>query len=157
MGDFGIWCWAVAEALDGYSGEDAIAALDKMSENQHNEAMDANPIAQAVALFMKGKKTWLGTATDILDVFDSYGGTEPLLRTKERTTIEVLKRSPYWPKDARALSVALKKVVPDLKTTGIEVEFARENNQRTIKIVNRPVIDGKEPEFDEADYKGIVK
>lgn len=157
MGDFGIWCWAVAEALDDYSGEDAIVALDKMSESQHNEAMDANPIAQAIALFMKGKKTWLGTATDILDVFDSCGSEEPLLRTKERATIEVLKRSPYWPKDARALSVALKKVVPDLKTTGIEVEFARENNQRMIKIVNHPVMDGKEPEFDEADYKGIVK
>lgn len=157
MGSFAKWTWAVAEALDDYSGDDAIAALDKITENQHNEAMDANPIAQAVALLMKGKKAWSGTATDILDVFDSYGGEEPILRSEEHATIEVLKRSSYWPKDARALSVALKKVLPDLEAMGIEVEFARENNQRMIKIVNHPVMDGKEPEFDEADYKGIVK
>ncbi len=157
MGSFAKWTWAVAEALDDYSGNDAIVALDKIAEDQHDEAMYANPIAQAVALFMKGKKTWSGTATDMLNIFDTYGVKEPLLRSEEHATIDVLKRSSYWPKDARALSVALKKVLPDLKAMGIDVEFTRENNQRLIKIVNHPVVDGKEPEFDEADYKGLVR
>lgn len=156
MGSFAKWTWAIAETLDGYCGDDAIVALDKITEDQHDEAMYANPIAQATALFMKGKKTWSGTATDMLKIF-GYGGEEPLLRAEEHATIDVLERSPYWPKDARSLSVALKKVLPDLKAVGIDVEFLREKNQRLIKMVNHPVMDGDEPEFDEADYKGCNK
>lgn len=153
MGTFAKWTWAVAETLDGYCGDDAIIALEKIADSQHGEAMDANPIAQAVALFMKGKKAWSGTATELLGIFERRS-FKAIIRVQEYDTIDTLRQSSYWPKDARALSVSLKKVMPDLKALGIDTEFFRENNQRLIKFVNHPVMDGVEPEFKDSDYKG---
>lgn len=157
MGSFAKWTWAIAEVVDGYCGDDAIVALDRISEIQHDEAVDANPVAQVLTLFMEGKKTWQGTATDLLYVLER-GHDERTTVTMQwySSKVENLLRSPYWPKDPRALSMALKKVVPDLKSLGITVQLGiRENNRRIIRVENRPVIDGTMPEYTVDQYLGL--
>ena len=159
MGTFSKWGWAITESLDGYCGDDFIAALDKITSAQHDEAITANPIAQAISLFMGGIDVWKDTAAELLyqlnhnqSTSDSY----PKCVSEVDNQLQELRFGPYWPKDPRGLSVALRRVIPDLKSIGIDVEVdIREGNKRLIKIVNNNILSGKEPMWTEDQLIGL--
>lgn len=143
MASFAKWGWAITESLDGYSGDDFIEALTRIAKVQHDEAIEANPIAYTIMLYMNDKGEWRGTSSELLRELEEPTMMVGSNSDDEKYRLEVSKylHSPYWPKDARSTSVALRKVVPDLKSVGIEVELdIRENNRRIIRISNPEMI-----------------
>ena len=142
MASFAKWGWAITESLEGYSGDDFLSALDKIAKTQHDEAIEANPIAYAIMLYMSDKDEWRGTSSELLRELEEPARTASSESSVDKYRQEVSKHiyGPYWPKDARGTSVALRRVIPDLKSVGIEVELdIRENNRRIIHIVNPKV------------------
>ncbi len=72
-------------------------------------------------------KGWSGTATELLDCLS-------------KTATDIERRSPDWPRDATRLSSLLRRIAPNLRTAGIEVEFRREgaSSMRMICLRGRP-------------------
>lgn len=66
MADFMVWGCAITEAL-GYSKDNFINAYESNIEDQTKVALNENSVSLAVILFMKDKKSWSGTATDLLN------------------------------------------------------------------------------------------
>lgn len=126
MADFAKWGYAIAEALDDYSGEDFLLAYEENRKKQTDEAIQANPAAVAVTLLLDKNDSWEGTASDFFDIFD----VESPLKISAR----YLHRNTMWPKDPSGVGRALKRAEASLKSIGILVEHKRVDNQRIIKI-----------------------
>ncbi len=120
MADFAIWGSAVAEAL-GYSKTDFLNAYQKNISRQHEEAIEASPVAQALLEFMKTRTDWEGTPTVLLRELE--GLVEDLkINVKEKK----------WPKSPNWLSRRINEVLPDLEATGIQVSQQRDETRNII-------------------------
>src|SRR5438094_254370 len=73
-------------------------------------ALESSPITAALWALMEKRLIWTGTATDLLGELDDLG--------KDREI-----QSPGWPKDAARLAGKLRRVAPNLRKTGLAVEF----------------------------------
>ena len=126
MADFALWAVACEKALGFESG----TFINRYSVNRasaHELALDTSPLPQVLREFMEGQpnKTWNGTASALLTALNL------ILENKgdERTS-----KLREWPKRPDKLSAALSRFAPNLRATGLEVDFARTNNQRTITL-----------------------
>ena len=71
---------------------------------------------------------WTGTASELLDELTSLAGETDLA-------------SRAWPRTPKGLSSILRRIAPQLRTTGLAVKFDRGKYKRTI-TVNRVVMPG---------------
>lgn len=116
MADFAHWGYAIAEAA-GYSGQDFIEAYSRNIEIQHDEAIEANPIAQVIIEFMSDRDKWEGTPAGL------YNLLVPVAWRLE------ISQSRGWPKDAARLGRALTIIAPNLLAKDIELERSRSKNR----------------------------
>ena len=126
MADFAQWATAAEPGL----GLADRAFLDAFTSNQaegHLLALEASPVARAVTLFMTDKVEWEGTAADLRRELsgDEIGQSH----LKE------------WPQDARNLSVALRRLAPNLREAGIDVQFFKADRQRKVVISSTAHLD----------------
>jgi hypothetical protein len=120
MADFARIGVAVEQVLRWPHGS-FLAAYDRNSRAQNDEAISASPVAEAILEWLPSEQEWEGTCTALLDRLASRRGDG--------------KRAPDgWPKSARALSGALRRVVPNLRQAGVSVEFARNGTTRQIRL-----------------------
>jgi putative DNA primase/helicase len=122
MADFAVWAAAAAPAL----GWEAKVFLDAYTENRE-AANELTLEASSIAPFISHKADigFTGTATQ-------------LLREITLLAAEDIKRQKSWPKHERSLSNALCRIAPNLRATGIDVDFRREpggSRQRVITIM----------------------
>lgn len=127
MADFALWAVACEEA----SGNEPSAFLERYSANRAaaNElALDTSPLPQVLRDFVEGQpvKTWSGTASGLLTALNL------LLKNKEDERIPKLRE---WPKRADKLSGALRRYAPNLRATGLEVEFTQETTGDKRKLI----------------------
>jgi hypothetical protein len=131
MADFALWSVAGERAMGLHSGE----FMDAYTANRaagNEVALEASPVATAVITFMSalvlGK--WTGTATALMDVLDG--------KVSEKT-----RESKAWPRSPRGLSGILKRLAPNLRQTGIEVEFCREpdHDRRRVIVLARTKVE----------------
>ena len=81
--------------------------------------IDGDPVASSVREIMAQRKTWIGTAADLLCFGAEYsGGAIP-------------RHSTGWPKNPRALAGRLRRVQTPLRAVGIEIGFRREGRAGT--------------------------
>jgi hypothetical protein len=120
MADFARWVTAAESAL-GWAPGEAMAAYAKNRAAAHVLAIDSSPVALAVRGLLDGRDEWWGTATDLLAA---------LTAQLDETT----RRDRGWPQTARALSGSLRRLSPDLRAVGIQVEFTRTGRGRTVTI-----------------------
>jgi hypothetical protein len=108
MADFARWVYAAEPALGWSEGSFLDAYLDKRS-HAHELTLDASPIAPFVREL--AEEGFLGTAGELLKAFQRHAGDEATARHSN------------WPKNGRALSGALRRIAPNLREVGVEVEF----------------------------------
>ena len=99
MADFHRVLAAVDQAMGFHSLDVYLGQRDRIA----GEVIDSDPIADAVARFAQKEDVWTGTASDLL----------------ERLTPERPPRD--WPKKPRGFSGALRRVIPALRQTGVQV------------------------------------
>jgi hypothetical protein len=112
MADFALWVTAASKTL----GWPANAFLDAYETNRREvaeTAIEYDPVAAAVRSMIDRHKKWSGTATELLGVLEAF--------VPERT-----RSSSLWPRNARSLSVALKRASAFLRAARIEIESTRE-------------------------------
>lgn len=164
MGSFAKWAYAVVASLDEkHTGEDFIKAYERVEKVQHDEAIQANPLAQAVIWLMSDKDIWDGTAAELLEDItynaykaprDNHGDPgEPFVYAEE---MKHYNKSPYWPKDPRSTATYLKKIIPDLKGIGIDVVMGDIiKGQKIIHLFNTELPKTKEAEkWLDSSYNG---
>lgn len=126
MADFARWGYAIAEAA-GFSGEEFIKSYYANIVTQHDEAIEANPVAQTIIEFIKDLPTWTGTPSEL------YSLLTPIAFRLG------VSQSRGWPKDAPRLGRALEILTPNLAAKGIGLERSRAQ-QRLITISNSAVV-----------------
>ena len=104
MADFYRWGCAITEAMD-QPKEKFMNAYQANVDNQHDEAIEASPVAQALIALMEKRDYWEGTATQLLGALNAVATTP--LHAKNAG----LPQQPNW------LSRNLTSLQPDLAST----------------------------------------
>ncbi|MGH7217913.1 MAG: hypothetical protein ACREGE_00490 [Candidatus Microsaccharimonas sp.] len=125
MADFARWGYAIAEA-SGFSGEKFIEAYNANITIQHDEAIEANPVAQTIIEFMSDRNTWQGTPAELYNLLN-------IVAFKLQ-----ISQSRGWPKDAARLGRALTSIAPNLIAKGVELERSRSKDR--LIIITKPTV-----------------
>ena len=102
----------VLAAIDKINGWSSLAAYVKSTDDVAESVVDSDPFATAV----RDLGDWTGTASALHE-----------LLTPDRPP-------QGWPKSARAVAGALRRLVPALRTSGVNVSFDRVAGGRTITV-----------------------
>lgn len=124
MADFAVWAeactrryWPEGTFLQAYR-ENIAGAVELV--------LEASAVGDAIRVFMAAKKTWEGTASELLPLLT------PLIP-------EQAARERGWPKRAADLGGKLRRVAPALRRAGIHITFARLANggPRVVRLEKR--------------------
>jgi hypothetical protein len=121
MADFALWAMAGETALGLDSGQ-FMAAYSGNREAGNDLALEASPVARVVREFVLERNCWTGTASDLLGELEGAAD-------------ENIKRLKSWPKAPQSLSGQLKRLAPNLRHVGVEVEFGHEGRGRVKRRV----------------------
>ena len=113
------------ESVLGWPEGTFIAAYAANVASQHEEALDANPVANVLLTFLDAHPEWQGTATDLLN---ELAGCMSDSKSKPSG----------WPKNARALASLLKRTAPNLRAVGVCFWQERNGKQRTLFFSKKP-------------------
>jgi hypothetical protein len=120
MADFALWATAAEPGLGLGRGQFIAAYL--ANRNAGNEvALESSPVGKAVMEFVAEVGEWEGTSTELLAQLDS--------RADDKT-----RRLDGWPKAARSLSGAVKRLAPNLRVAGVGVDSIRQG-RKSRKII----------------------
>lgn len=139
MADFARWGYAIAE-VSGYGGKRFIEAYSSNISIQHDEAIEANPVAQTIIEFMSDRDTWQGTPAELYNLLN-------IIAFKLQ-----ISQSRGWPKDAARLGRALTSIAPNLIAKDIELERSRSKDR--LITINKPTVTTDEtdaPSSDQSD------
>jgi hypothetical protein len=127
MADFALWATACEAAL--WPAGTFAQAYEANRRAAIESIIDVDPVASSVREIIAQRKTWTGTAAELL----SFGAGYPGDRLSWHS----------WPKNPRALAGRLRRAQTPLRSLGIEIVFSREGKAgtRIIKIANA----GKSP------------
>ncbi len=128
LADFARWITAAESAL-GWPEGAFMGAYTGNREMVNALALESSPVPLAVRALLETCGTWEGTATD-------------LLADLKRHIDEDVVRGREWPKNGKVLANALRRFAPNLRATGVAIEFSREaggNRRRLIAITQREV------------------
>lgn len=111
MADFALWATA-AEAACGLEEGDLIGAYLHNRHQSNHIALEATPVGAALCRLADSQGEWEGTASELLSVLRDYSDEEA-------------RRQKAWPKNARAMGAAVKRLAPNLRKAGIAVDSSR--------------------------------
>lgn len=118
MADFAVWATACEEGL-GWPEGTFLAAYGSNRDEANSVALESCPFGEPLLKLMRGQPegVWEGTATELLDALGEVAG-------------ERVREGKSWPKNARAFSVALERLAPNLRAEGLEREMLPRQGQR---------------------------
>jgi hypothetical protein len=119
MADAERWGEAVVRGL-GWPPGTFSAALNSNRRDASAAALDESPVAATLIEFLIEHRLFFGTMSDLLPALTAI--------SRFKTT------GSDWPKTPRSLSCKLRQIAPQLRSMGIEVEFAVENHNRIVTI-----------------------
>lgn len=125
MADFTIWGYAIAQAL-GYEGEGFTKAYENNLNRGNQEAIESNPIAQAIIALMNEKTVWSGYMSELIDLLQTIANYHK---------IDTFSKG--WPKSASILSRRLREVQPNLAEYGIKYLTKHDRKGSYIEIKNQ--------------------
>lgn len=129
MADFALWATAGEQAL-GLAEGAFMAAYQGNRQGANDLALEASPVGKVVLDFVAKIDIWTGTASELLIELD-------------RMADDKIKRLKGWPQTPRAVSGIIKRLAPNLRAVGIDVEFGSEGRGRTKR---RRIAISREPE-----------
>jgi primase-polymerase (primpol)-like protein len=116
LADYALWAVALERALGWPEG----SFLEAYRGNRHSAdatALEADPIAAALEGLVAEAGAWVGTATELLEALGERVGEEE-------------RRGRAWPRNARTLAGRLRRLAPNLRRLGVDVECRREGRGR---------------------------
>ncbi len=105
-----------------------LAAYHRNRQAAVESVLEDSPVARTIRALIDDAWSWTGTAAELLDELTSMAGETDLA-------------SRAWPRTPKGLSSILRRIAPQLRTTGLAVKFDRGKYKRTI-TVNRVVMPG---------------
>lgn len=121
MADFAKWAAAGMPAL-GFTADQFVEAYRSNQSQGASAGLEASAVAQAVEDFLESHAGhWLGSSVD-------------LLRQLGYTVGEYERRLQAWPKSAKGLINALRRIAPALRGRGIELRHFRGRDGRFIEL-----------------------
>ncbi len=120
MADFAAWVMGAEPALPWPPGTFEKVYIT-VQQGTTEEAIAESPVAQAMEKLVAERDRWEGTATDLMSLLPSFASP----------AVDPQKPPSWWPKSPKALGHALKRLAPDLRRVGIQVE---KTNRRTWAI-----------------------
>ncbi|MSU54553.1 MAG: hypothetical protein EXS48_01800 [Candidatus Staskawiczbacteria bacterium] len=121
MADFTDWGCAIARAM-GNTEHDFLSAYNANISQQHEEAIDANPVGTAIIKFMENKDRWEDTATRLLAELNHVA-----------IQLGINNKSNIWPREANWVWRKINIVLVNLKAHGIIVSKSK-HGKRNITI-----------------------
>lgn len=115
MADFALWATAAEGGLGLQPGE-FLSAYRGNRDAANETALESSPVAKHV-LQMADAGEWHGTPGELLEHIETLASDGE-------------KRLKTWPKNPRSLSGILKRLAPNLRTAGVEIEFGHEGRGR---------------------------
>jgi hypothetical protein len=122
MADFARWTMAAETAL-GWKAGTFTSAYEENRQSANQVSLESSLIASPLQALVQ-HKSWTGSATELLTALRGYVD-DPTL--KER----------HWPKNGKVLSDMLRRLAPNLRGIGVDVEFSKSNGARRIRIEKR--------------------
>jgi hypothetical protein len=125
MADFALWATAAEPAL-GWPHGAFLASYDGNRGQGHELALEASIIS--APLLELAEQGFAGTATELLVLLNG--------KVEERVT-----KQQQWPKTARALSGMIKRLAPNLRALGYEVQHGQRDSspaRRRLITIGRP-------------------
>jgi hypothetical protein len=126
MADFALWATA-AETGVGLQPGEFIEAYSGNRAAGNELALESSPIGKSVMDYMATTSYWTGTAGDLLGEL-------------EQQADDRVKRQKGWPQSSRTLSGVLKRLAPNLRAVGVDVQFGstgRGNEKRRNIILGK--------------------
>ena len=123
MADFAHFAEAVCQGL-GHPPGTFLAAYNQNRQAANESVLEDSPVARIVRTFMVDTTSWTGTASELLDELSAMA-TERALASRA------------WPRTPKALASVLRRIAPQLRTTGLIVDFDRSKNTRNITITRQ--------------------
>jgi len=137
-----------AEIISRCMGNPDNRFMDAFYENvalQTEEVLDTSLVRNAILSFMKDRKEWNGSATELLEELDQIIG-------------EKASKYRYWPKTASALSRRINEVKTNLQQIGIFIKQGQQDPVTRVKtiVITKPSDVGKMPfePFEPFDMRG---
>jgi hypothetical protein len=130
MADFALWAAAAAPAL-GLEPEQFVEIYHRNRDSAHELVLEVSPIVPALQDLV-AHQSWEGSSTELLSALNA--------RTDEATQLQK-----SWPRQPRSLSNALRRLAPNLRATGLEVDFLRESHTRKRLVKIRKIRDSCVP------------
>lgn len=121
MADFARWATAAESGL-GLEPDAFLHAYESNLKTANSLTLESSSIATAIQQFLEHQTSWNGTATDLLMELNRRAGDVGL-------------RGKGWPCNARTLGNALRRIKPNLRQTGIAVEFGREPARQGRRLI----------------------
>jgi hypothetical protein len=120
MADFAIWVTAAEPAL-GWSPGTFLRAHESNQADADARVIEAEPLANAIMALVRERGEWHGTATLLLGDIRRYGEPD-----------EFQPRN--LPDTAESVGIRLRRIAPNLRNRGIDVDFDRGGSDRMISI-----------------------
>ena len=120
MADFTRWGYAIAE-VSGIGGDVFLNAYLNNQNDSNYEAIQSNPVGEAIIKFMESNRKWDGTSTELL---------KELIKVAEEENINV--SSSGWPKAANSLSRRLNEIKSNLQDIGISIQIVKGKERKII-------------------------
>jgi len=129
LADFATWVEASAPAF-GWDEGAFIDVLESSRAVASAMAVDASPIGPLIVAFMKDRRHWSGTSSE-------------LLTHLKQLADEDARRARSFPKDATRFSGQLRRMVQPLKAVGVWVGFDRSGRNRGIILDRNDALYGQ--------------
>ncbi len=121
MADFALWVTAAEPGL-GWGAGTFLNAYAGNIEAGNSLAIEASPIGAAVVEFVTARGAWSGTAT-------------ALLKELEAPVDEPTRRRQKWPTNGRGLRSQLDRIAPNLRRSGVNVNFDKSTGRARDRII----------------------
>jgi hypothetical protein len=122
VADFALWAMACETAF--WPAGTFLRAYDANRRAVTESVIDMDPVATCVREIMADRRSWMGSASDLLRAWADRAGDG------------VPRRSAGWPKHPRALAGRLRRMQTFLRVLGIDISLSREGHagSRVVRI-----------------------
>lgn len=143
MADFAVWVTAAAPAL-GWAEDHFMSVYATNREQAHEAVLDASPIAAVIRALTAEEESWTGTAAELLEKLTALADTQ-------------VRQARTWPATPRLLGATLRRLAPNLRAIGVEVQFPdrRELGPRRRQVVVQKVGVEQRSERSHRSYAGF--
>ena len=121
MADFAVWATAGEQAM-GLERGAFMAAYNANRAVANESALESSPVAKVILDMMAATTWWSNTASELLSEL-------------EHVADDKTKRLKGWPQSPRALSGIIKRLAPNMRAAGIDVEFGRGADRQRRRLI----------------------